>query len=129
MRARLAVFLLPLAVATGLYAQEGAYTAAQAMRGKVAFENNCSECHMSDLAGRAGPALKGAPFMEHWRGKTVASLVEKIKTTMPADWRTQLSDARTLDVVAFLLQGNGYPAGDVELSADTAAALTITDSR
>jgi hypothetical protein len=34
--------------------------------------------------------------MEHWRGKTLATLVEKIKTTMPADWRTQLNDARRI---------------------------------
>ena len=95
------------------------------MRGQASFENNCSECHLSDLSGRAGPALKGESFIEHWRGKTVAELVEKIKTTMPADWRTQLTDAKTLDIVAFLLQGNGFAAGDQELTPEAAARTRI----
>jgi mono/diheme cytochrome c family protein len=103
----------------------GVYTAAQAMRGEASFENNCSECHMSDLSGRAGPALKGESFMATWRGKTLAALVEKIKTTMPADQRTQLTDAKTFDIVAFLLRGNGFAAGDEELTAETAARTTM----
>jgi mono/diheme cytochrome c family protein len=132
---RFGALLLPLALgfvvaaqAGGRVEQSGAagvYTAAQAMRGEASFENNCSECHMSDLSGRAGPALKGDTFMADWRGKTLSALVEKIKTTMPADWRTQLNDARTLDIVAFLLRGNGFAAGDEELTADSAARTTI----
>ena len=132
---RFGALLLPLALGLVVTAQErgraekpvsaGAYTAAQAVRGQAGFENNCSECHMSDLSGRAGPALKGESFMEHWRGKTVAALAEKIKTTMPADQRTQLTDAKALDIVAFLLRGNGFPAGNEELNADTAARTTI----
>jgi mono/diheme cytochrome c family protein len=129
------LLLLPLALGLVVTAQErgrldtpisaGVYTAAQALRGQANFENNCSECHMSDLSGRAGPALKGESFMEHWRGKTVANLVEKIKTTMPADQRAQLTDAKTLDIVAFLLQGNGFAPGDQELNAEMAARIKM----
>ena len=137
MGARFALFLFPLALGFVAAAQEsgrvakstldGVYTVDQATRGKVTFDNNCSECHMSDLSGRSGPALKGDSFMEHWRGKSVGSLFEKIKTTMPADWRTQLSDPRTLDLVAFLLQENGFTAGDQELNTEVAGTLRIED--
>lgn len=106
-------------------AASGVYTATQATRGQATFENNCSECHMSDLSGRAGPALKGDEFLERWRGKTVGALVEKIKTTMPADRRTQLDDARTLDVVAYLLQQNGFRAGDEPLDTGTARRVSV----
>jgi mono/diheme cytochrome c family protein len=133
MASRFVGFFLPLALVlpaqeTGHIEQSasaGVYTTAQAARGQAGFESNCSECHMSDLSGRAGPALKGDAFMDHWRGKTVADLAEKIKTTMPADWRTQLTDAKTLDIVAFLLQGNGFAAGTQELTADSAAQIRI----
>jgi mono/diheme cytochrome c family protein len=103
----------------------GIYSAEQAVRGNATFENNCAECHMSDLSGRAGPPLKGDDFMEHWRGKTVAELFEKIRTTMPADWRTQLSETRAIDVVAYLLQKNGFPAGAVELTPAAAGGVRI----
>jgi len=103
----------------------GVYTTAQAARGKVIFDNNCSECHMSDLSGRSGPPLKGDDFMADWRGKPVKNLVEKVRTTMPADWRTELSESRALDVVTFLLQSNGIPSGDEELTTETAAATRV----
>jgi mono/diheme cytochrome c family protein len=93
----------------------GTYTTEQAARGQVTFENNCSECHVSDLSGRAGPALKGPVFLERWRGKTSADLLEKIRTTMPADRRTVLSEARALDLVAFLLRENGTAASEQPL--------------
>src|SRR5450432_1016586 len=102
MNARFGLLLIPLALGVAVAAQEsgrietsiwsGVYTPDQAMRGQANFENNCSECHVSDLSGRAGPALRGDTFMEHWRGKTVGSLFDKIRTTMPADRRTQLND-------------------------------------
>jgi len=107
----------------------GSYTDEQAMRGSVTFDNNCAECHMADLSGRAGPPLKGEMFLDRWRGKSVGSLLEKIQTTMPADWRTQLTDVRALGVVAFLLQKNGFPAGPRELDVATAGALTLDDHR
>ncbi len=131
MRAGLVIFLFASAVGAGLAAQEpktassGIYTSDQAMRGAVTFENNCAECHLSDLSGRAGPPLKGDDFLEHWRGKTVGNLFDKIRMTMPADWRTQLSDTRAIDLVSFLLQKNGFPAGGVELTKDAAAGLPI----
>jgi mono/diheme cytochrome c family protein len=142
MRVPLAIFAIPFAASLVLSAQapqngaagegsvwSGVYTAEQASLGMAVFENNCAECHLSDLTGRAGPPLKGDDFMEHWRGKTVGSLFEKIQTTMPADWRTQLNDTRALNVVSFLLQKNGFPAGNDALTIETATNARIEDQR
>ena len=40
---------------------------------------------------------------------------------MPQDAPGRLSDAEYTDVVAFMLEANSYPAGEVELPADKAA--------
>jgi mono/diheme cytochrome c family protein len=142
MDVRVATFALPFALCIALAAQtapsganagrsvwSGVYTAEQAALGMSVFENNCAECHLSDLTGRAGPPLKGDDFMEHWRGKTVGGLFEKIKTTMPADWRTQLNDTRALNVVSFLLEKNGFPAGPDALTIETAASAKIEEQQ
>ena len=142
MGVRVATFAVSFALCIALNAQtlpgganaeksvwSGVYTSEQASLGMAVFENNCAECHLSDLTGRAGPPLKGDDFMEHWRGKTVGSLFEKIKTTMPADWRTQLNDTRALNVVSFLLQKNGFPAGPGALTIETATNARIEDQR
>jgi mono/diheme cytochrome c family protein len=142
MGVRVATFAIPFALCVALNAQtvpsgananksvwSGVYTAEQASLGMAVFENNCAECHLSDLSGRAGPPLKGDDFMEHWRGKTVGSLFEKIQTTMPADWRTQLNDTRALNVVSFILQKNGFPAGPDALTIETATNARIEDQR
>ena len=45
------------------------------------------------------------------------SLLDKIKTTMPADAPGSLSDAQALDLTAFVMKSNGFPPGDEELPA------------
>jgi hypothetical protein len=48
---------------------------------------------------------------------------------MPADWRTQLNDTRALNVVSFILQKNGFPAGPDALTIETATNARIEDQR
>lgn len=100
----------------------GVYTAAQAERGRTVYENHCSECHDADLSGGEGPALIGSTFMVKWEMQSVERLFHKIRDTMPEAGSSNVSETEKLDVVAFILQQNGYPAGKVEL-ADTKGAL------
>lgn len=117
-----------LAVFATLIAQDlppiwhGVYTAAQADRGRLAFENHCTECHHADLSGGEGPALIGSTFMVKWEMQSVERLFHKIRDTMPEAGSSEVSDADKLDIVAYILQQNGYPAGNVELK-DTQGAL------
>ena len=100
----------------------GAYTAAQAERGRAVVQNHCSECHHEDLRGGEGPALSGATFMTKWETHSVERLFHKIRDTMPSGGSTDVTEEQKLDTVAFILQQNGFPAGSTEF-ADTPGAL------
>ena len=105
----------------------GVYTPAQAERGRLVFENHCSECHHEDLSGGEGPALVGSTFMVKWETQSVERLFHKIRDTMPEVGSTHVTEAQKLDTVAYILQQNGYPAGKAELTdaKGTLAALRI----
>ena len=99
---------------------DGVYTSAQADRGKAIYSNACARCHGETLDGADEvPPVKGAHFMTNWDGQTVADLVQRIRNTMPLDDPGSLSGASTTDLVAYLLQQNGAPAGGTELPNDT----------
>jgi cytochrome c5 len=98
---------------------QGIYTTAQAERGKATFNNACLRCHAADLSGVTAPALKGDRFQMTWGGDTVEGLFGKIRDTMPPNFGTVVGDQAKLDVVAFILQTNGYPAGSTELVLDS----------
>ena len=98
---------------------QGIYTAAQAERGKTTFKAACLRCHGEDLSGTTAPALRGDRFQMTWGGDTVEGLFGKIRDTMPPNFGTVVDDQAKLDVVAFILQTNGYPAGSTELLIDS----------
>ncbi|HVL67732.1 MAG TPA: cytochrome c [Vicinamibacterales bacterium] len=95
---------------------QGVYTAAQAERGKSVYDTSCVRCHGADLAGTTAPPLKGERFMSTWGGETVSRLFDKIRDTMPPLFGTFVSEASKVDIVAYILHTNGYPAGKIELT-------------
>jgi mono/diheme cytochrome c family protein len=106
---------------------DGVFTAAQAERGKANFlAGRCGGCHKLDLSGDRGPALKGEDFIAHWENGSVATLFDKIRETMPPNAPNETTDDAKIDIVAYLLQQNGYPAGRADLRAD-ADSLGIVD--
>jgi mono/diheme cytochrome c family protein len=120
---------------------EGYYTKAQAKRGEAYFYGSCAVCHAADpnspngnvdgslrmgmLAGNrhsrslfVGDAwLTGASGIaarpQKW--DTVADLYSKIISTQPANDMGGLSIQEYLDIIAYLVQQNGFPAGKTEL--------------
>jgi quinoprotein glucose dehydrogenase len=98
----------------------GAYSTVQAIRGKVNFSGSCERCHGANLAGVTAPSLSGTRFMSTWENESVYKLFVKVRDTMPPNFGTALTDEAKLDVVAYLLQANGFPAGDAELKMDSA---------
>ena len=46
------------------------------------------------------------------------SLFKKISETMPPNGPNETTDEAKIDIVAFLLQSNGFPAGKTELKLD-----------
>ena len=98
--------------------QSGIYTAAQAESGQAIYERVCAACHQSNLQGSfEAPQLAGESFLQFWADLSPDDLFTRIKDSMPPDTPGGLSDAAYLDVVAYLLQANGAPAGSTPLTA------------
>jgi mono/diheme cytochrome c family protein len=105
---------------------DGAYTAAQAARGKTAYGDNCARCHGSSLEGNDEiPALASAHLMVDFDGQTAGDLVHRIQTTMPMDNPGTLNMKTVTDIAAYILQSNQVPAGNTELSADPSAQSLV----
>ena len=114
-----------IAAPTFAGAQEagGLYTAEQAERGFSIYRAECSVCHGADLSGAAGNALVGDNFLGAWArpGRSVDDLYYILKTTMPPGRSRDMSDAQHADVLAYVLQKNGFASGSTELGSDAAA--------
>src|SRR6185295_3640476 len=95
---------------------QGVYTTPQAERGKASFNSSCLRCHGDKLQGNTAPALSGDRFFTTWGSEPIASLFAKIRDTMPPNFGTSIDDQTKLDIVAFILQTNGYPTGSGELT-------------
>jgi mono/diheme cytochrome c family protein len=96
----------------------GVYVGAQAERGKALFQDTCTTCHNFDLKGNSGrgPALVGDSFMENWETESLNALYTKMKTTMPRNNPGTLTEESYVNLLAYILQTNGYPDGTTELS-------------
>src|SRR5215813_12407545 len=98
---------------------DGVYSADQAKRGQAAYNQACSNCHQMDLSGSdQAPSLAGGDFLDRWDAQTVFDLVERVRTTMPADSVGSLNTQSATDIVTYLLQANNFPAGQEELKPD-----------
>lgn len=111
-------------VAQSVPVADGPYTASQAERGKMVYEQSCSTCHGSSLRGGANefaaPALAGPFFYEKWTGRPLGELFRYAVDNMPPD-QTRLSEAAYLDVMAYVLQVLKHSAGNMDLTADSPA--------
>ena len=103
---------------------DGVFTEAQVKRGKIAYEAQCASCHGFDLISPSGaPNMVMPAFRFGWHGRTIAQKLEQIRTTMPQGFPESMSDQEYLEVIAYILDFNGYPAGDRELDADQTEVL------
>ncbi len=96
---------------------DGVYTSDQASRGRSAYRDECTVCHLEDLRGDGvSPALVGTSFRLQWDGQSVGDLYATIRATMPQGAPFIMSPQEYVDIVAFILSRNEYPSGAVELS-------------
>ena len=109
----------PEAPASGAARLEGWYTKAQARRGQDLYKKQCAACHgVTFVPDDFSPGLSGAAFEWRWRARTAYDLFEAIRTTMPPGEAGSLGPPSTAEIVAYLLQVNGFPSGTRELSAE-----------
>ena len=118
----------------------GYYTEEQAQRGRALFLGNCAHCHTAertpsaaDLKTPRGVALGGGRRLwslvsegiaERW-GR-VSYLYLKSSKAMPADAPQSLPPQDSADIVAYILQANGLPAGRDALTPDVAVMKNMT---
>jgi mono/diheme cytochrome c family protein len=105
----------------------GVFTAEQAKSGERAFQAKCAGCHGEDLhsSDAEAPDLTEGAFKFGWQGKTLANRFEQIRNTMPLGNARGLDDQTYIDIVAYILQFNGVPAGNQKLEPDTRALERI----
>ncbi len=105
------------AAAQELTVWDGVYTEAQARRGEPVYEAECSECHGPAMEGiDMAPGLAGGDFVWNWDGLPLGDLFERIRISMPQADPTSVTRAQKTDILAYMLEMSGYPAGDTELS-------------
>ena len=129
--------VLMLSAATGLPAiaaaqstrsiWDGVYTEGQAARGATQYGASCASCHAEDLRGNSNaPSLVGVSFMFLWENRSLGDLFTTIRTGMPTNAPNSLPAQGYLDILAYILGANEFPAGEDELGADLAALGQIS---
>jgi mono/diheme cytochrome c family protein len=101
---------------------DGVYTAAQGARGETSYAMHCSSCHSPDLTGFSAPPLTGSQFVDNWREYSLDPLYTLIRDTMPRN-AEKLAESTYIDILAYILQRNEYPAGPRELTADAVGTV------
>ena len=97
------------------------YSQRQAERGAAKYLETCSSCHSEDLRGNSNaPSLIGSSFMFLWANRSLGDLFTSIQTLMPTNAPNSLPTQSYLDILAYIMEANGFPASENELLADPA---------
>jgi len=113
------------AVTAGSDALPALYTDSQAAAGAAKFAANCQVCHGAQLQGLVGPALKGPNFASVKSAFAVSDIFMIVSQNMPASNPGSLAKDDYVQIMAFLLQQNGYPAGGIALTYDGATNSNV----
>ena len=116
----------PAAAPGGNTTGSGVFTDEQVSQGEAVYMESCAVCHGGDLRGGGfAPELVGDFFLQGWIDANVGELFLRIQETMPSDNPGTLSSEETTNLVAFLLNSNGYPAGSQTLPTGPAGLEAI----
>ena len=99
------------AAPAGLVASKGVFSAAQGDRGEKYYTKVCVECHEPF-------EFTGSLWDKEWIGKTAFDFFDLVKSTMPDDKPGTLPRSDVIDVLAYILRLNQYPAGQADLPDD-----------
>jgi len=106
------------------------YEAAQATSGAKVFGANCAACHGDRLEGGAGPALSGATLGTLAKNTklTIGDMFSFLSLQMPLNEPASLTHDQYVEVMAYILKFNGYPAGSKPLTyaGATSSKVLIT---
>jgi mono/diheme cytochrome c family protein len=89
------------------------FTAVQASSGEAAYNETCAVCHGTTLTnGTYGTPLAGAYFKNKWLHRAVRDLYQYAQTKMPPSHPGLLPPNAYTEIVAYILQTNGFKASD-----------------
>ncbi len=100
--------------------RDGVYTAEQADRGEVLYDDQCAVCHgaIRQFVPEMAALLGDHNFRNYWRGRSLGEMFGYIRETMPQDGPGTLTAAQTAEIMAHILRGNRLPAGVTALPDD-----------
>jgi alcohol dehydrogenase (cytochrome c) len=107
--------------------ENGIYTERQADRGLVIYNNECARCHGTLLDDGTVSPLTGPYFLSEWagEGRTLDVFFNRMKSVMTPKG-VVLPDQEWVEVFAYILRRNGYPAGDKRLTSDSEALGSVS---
>ena len=91
---------------------DSVFSVIQVERGTKTYEEACGECHMPEQ-------FTDSSFMIAWQGQTVFDLFDLIKKTMPYERPSSLRNRVYVDILAYLLNLNGVPAGSTDMPSSS----------
>jgi mono/diheme cytochrome c family protein len=96
-----------IAVASSLLPSRAATPRSPAAQDQIAegialYKIRCVQCHSENLAGGAGPALRGEDFVAQWEGKPMRALYSRILMTMPGNDPGSLAPEQVLSLVSYI---------------------------
>lgn len=92
-------------------ASTGVFSQQQAGRGEGVYQTSCQSCH-------AKTEYTGDKFKVAWVSRTAFDIFDVIKSQMPEDNPGSLERQQYVDIVAYILSLNAYPAAQGELPGD-----------
>jgi alcohol dehydrogenase (cytochrome c) len=102
------------------------YTTEQADKGFALYREHCASCHGQNLDdGAYAPPLKGVDFRQKWGVRSAEPLFTYTSTKMPPARPGTLGDPVYAQLLAYVLQENGAPAGARELPGDPDALKAL----
>jgi len=104
------------------------YSGEQAHKGHDLYNEHCASCHGAALEGQGSLPLSGATFRARWADDrhSVDDLFYIVRTLMPYGQPATLSKQEYIDIIAYILMVNGYPAGAQPLPLDPRILKRIT---
>jgi mono/diheme cytochrome c family protein len=95
--------------AAGAVPPSASYTSKQAYAGRLDYYESCAECHGAKLEGVFGPALAGPD--DNLKYQAVKDVYAYMAAHMPHGNPEGLPEGQYVEIMAFLMQSHGLPAG------------------
>jgi mono/diheme cytochrome c family protein len=105
------------AFADGQTTNDAIYSKSQAEAGEQLYQDHCLLCHDKKYF---------RPVFKTWEGKSLGMLNTVMNTSMPLNNPASLALQDYVDILAYMLSLNRYPAGDEPLPNDNDVLETIT---